>query len=108
MSSEEAAGFLLAKYLMAQGVPVVVYDPTASRDPLIALTGSLSLASSVTECITDADVIVIATPCDEFRQIPVDELARQSTPRILIDCWRILDPKRYARVAEYVPLGIGP
>lgn len=104
---EESQGLLLAQSLVAEGIPVIAYDPAAARNAISALHNRVNLASSMHECVSASDVIVIATPWEEFKRIPIEMLARDGPSKVLVDCWRILDAGRYQGVVEYLPLGIG-
>ncbi len=105
---EEAQGLLLAQSLLAEGVSVAVYDPAGMANAQKVLGGSAVFAGSVEDCLRGADVVVIATPWEEFKSISPESLSRQSTRRVLVDCWRLLDPEAFETVVEFVALGIGP
>jgi UDPglucose 6-dehydrogenase len=105
---EASPGLLLAQALVSAGLSVVAYDPAANANAQRAFGGTLTTADSVEACIALADVLVITTPWDEFRRLTPADVARPGAPRLIIDCWRILDRTRFSAVAEYVPLGIGP
>ncbi len=105
---EESQGLLLAQLLLAEGISVRVYDPAGMENAKKILDRSVVFAGSVEECLQAADVVVIATPWEEFKLLPLRSLSRQSARRVLVDCWRLLDPDTYGPVVEYVPLGVGP
>lgn len=105
---EESQGLLLAQLLLAEGIPVRVYDPAGMENAQKILDRSVVFAGSAEECLQAADVVVIATPWEEFKRLPLGSLSRQSARRVLVDCWRLLDGDTYSSVVEYVPLGIGP
>ena len=96
---------MLAQALNEQCVATVVYDPAALENAWRVLGDRSKHVASVAECVRDSDVVVITTPWDEFKNIPGEALARHSTPRVLVDCWRILDRGNYEHLVEYVPLG---
>ncbi len=104
---EESQGLLLAQALSADGIPVVAYDPAAIENARKAFKGAVALSESVEECVRRSDVIVITTPWEEFRHIPLHVLERHSAPRVLVDCWRFLNAEPYRRVSDYIPLGVG-
>src|SRR5262249_44021171 len=105
--TEASQGLLLAQALMEQGVETVVYDPVALENARKTLHGRVQFAASAAECVQQSDVVVIITPWDEFKHLPPELLVCHSTPRVIVDCWRILEPERYQSVAEYIPLGVG-
>jgi UDPglucose 6-dehydrogenase len=103
---EEAVGIHLARELAERGVPVVAYDPAGNSNAREALGRRVQFADSAKECIAGADVVVVATPWEEFLSLPVEVWVQHSPPRVVIDCWRAL--KRLSGVGgiRYVPLGI--
>ena len=103
---EESQGLLLAQVLLEDGISTVVFDPMAMVNAREVLKPLTTFASSVNDCVSRADVIVIATPWEDFKEIPIVTMMRQSPPRVLIDCWRILERERYETVCTYVPLGL--
>lgn len=105
---EESQGLLLAQSLLAEGISVSVYDPAGMKNAQKVLDSSVVFAGSAKECVRLSDVVVIATPWEEFKRLPLGSLNRQSARRVLVDCWRLLDGDTYSSVVEYVPLGIGP
>ena len=104
---EESQGLLLAQLLLAEGLSVAAYDPAGMENAQRVLDSSAIFAVSAQACIQLADVIVLATPWEEFKSLSPKVLSRHSNRRTLVDCWRVLDPKRYEPVVEYLPLGVG-
>ena len=104
---EESQGLLLAQRLSAEGISVAVYDPEAMKNAEVVLGNSVVFAKSPQECVQRADVVVIATPWNEFKHLPKKGLCRNGSRRVLIECWRLLDPKLYESVVEYIPIGVG-
>lgn len=105
---DEAAGVLLAQHLTSEGIPVIVFDPAAMDNARKILGGSVRFAGSLEECLQDLDVAVITTPWQQFRDLDPELIRQTHAPRVLIDCWRILDPIRFESLTCYVGLGIGP
>lgn len=104
---EESPGLNLARTLSDQGVHVVAFDPAALANARRAVEGSeIEFRDSADELIRASDVIVITTPWKAFATISPADLAREGQPRVLIDCWRMLEPKRFEQVVDYVPLGL--
>lgn len=100
---EESHGFALAQRLLSRGVSIVLYDPAAMENARQVL-GDLPtvFATSMLGCISQAEVIVISTPWDEFKSIALDLFKVRKT---IIDCWRILEKAKFEKVAEYIALG---
>ncbi len=104
---EESQGIALARYFAARGVPVVAYDPAALEGARALLDGTVTFAESAADCARQADLLFIATPWDEFRQLPPSVLEGRARP-VVVDCWKILPPEPFARVANLIVLGQGP
>jgi UDPglucose 6-dehydrogenase len=104
---EEAFGLLLAQELSAANIPVVVYDPSADVARALSQYETVRRANSARECIAQSDVVVLATPWQEFREVPAEQWARHSPPRAVIDCWRVLDHLDGMDGIRYVRLGYG-
>jgi UDPglucose 6-dehydrogenase len=105
---EESAGVALARALADAGADVTAYDPAALETGGRALADTaVRMASSTEEAIADADVVVVATPWEEFRQLGPEAFAREEKPRVVVDCWRALDRAAISTTAEYVALGEG-
>jgi UDPglucose 6-dehydrogenase len=102
---EESQGFLLAQELAERGISTVAYDPAALGATEHVLGNTIRYATSAAGCAQESDVLVITTPWEEFKHIPPHALARRDTPRVVVDCWRILDRQEYEQLVEYVPLG---
>jgi hypothetical protein len=70
------------------------------RDKVVPLT-------SAEECVQAVDALVITTPWPQFKEIPVAAFARAGRRLQVLDCWRMLDRKALAGVADIHYLGIG-
>jgi UDPglucose 6-dehydrogenase len=104
---EEAFGLLLAQELSAANVSVAVYDPSADMARALETCRGVRAASSAEDCIAQAGVVVLATPWQEFREIPAEKWAGRGVPRTVIDCWRVLNHLEGADGVRYVRLGFG-
>jgi UDPglucose 6-dehydrogenase len=104
---EESFGLLLGRELCAAGLPVVVYDPCAESAPALALLGGGRMARSAEDCIEQAEVVVLATPWQQFHEIPADRWVRFARPRTVIDCWRTLTHLDGLDGVHYICLGFG-
>jgi UDPglucose 6-dehydrogenase len=104
---EEAFGLLLAQELAAANLRVVVYDPSADAVRALGAHKNVRCASSARECIEQSGVVVLATPWQEFREVPAEQWARHSPARAVIDCWRVLNHLEGVDGVRYVRLGFG-
>lgn len=105
---EEAAGFLLAKELLARGAAVLAFDPAFGRHSRGPALEKLCFASSALECIQKSDVVILATAWPEFSAITANQWARNSNQtRTVIDCWRAVKFLREEPGIRYLALGLG-
>ncbi len=102
---EEAPGTWLAGELAGRGFSVVAFDPAASGTAAAVLPTSVALAAAPAECVARADLVVVATPWAEFRDIPPAVWARHSQPRVVLDCWRLLPHLAGIDGVQYLPIG---
>jgi UDPglucose 6-dehydrogenase len=103
---DESPALLLAGHLADGGIPVVAYDPAAVQNARDRLGASVSFADSARSCIEEADVVVLATPWPEFAELGPDEFSG-ARARVVLDCWRMLQPGQLGPLVECVPLGRG-
>ncbi|MGH8610854.1 MAG: UDP-glucose dehydrogenase family protein [Gammaproteobacteria bacterium] len=104
---EEAQGVMLAKLLADRGYRVVVFDPLASGNARAVLGARAAIAPSAPAAVRGADVVVISTPCKEFKSLRPEDVSEGPRPRTIIDPWRVLSAETAARVVRYVVLGKG-
>jgi UDPglucose 6-dehydrogenase len=102
---ERAQGLELAQALLADEVPVLIYDPCAADAARAVLTGPVQFTASVGDCVRQADVVVICTPCKEFKALRNEDLMRPQGQVTVIDCWRLLDRSQVSAVCNYLALG---
>jgi hypothetical protein len=67
----------------------------------------VTYCSTARECARLVDVLVICSPCREFKQIDQADLVRSGRTSTVIDCWRILDREEVGDVANYIAIGTG-
>ncbi|MBV9608202.1 MAG: UDP-glucose/GDP-mannose dehydrogenase family protein [Acidobacteria bacterium] len=104
---EEAVGFLLAKELLRRGKKVIAYDPAGQGNTAKVLGESVAFASKPEECVRQSDVVVLATPWQEFSAIALTQWGRPGNPRVVVDCWRVLKQVAGQEGVRYVGLGMG-
>jgi UDPglucose 6-dehydrogenase len=104
---EESQGMALAKHLLQSGARVVVYDPEAMDGAKEQLQGRVSFAASPADCARQSDVLAITTPWPEFRNLTPQDLKRDGSKRVVLDCWRVLARDRFEGVVDYLTLGYG-
>ncbi len=112
---EESFGLLLAQELASANLPIVVFDPSADLSRAFAAQKSVRIATSAEDCIVQCGVVVLATPWQEFRELPISAWVQpfrsapslHGAPRVVIDCWRALPHLVDSPGVQYVRLGFG-
>ena len=104
---EESQGVFIAQRLSELGHIVAVADSHALDNAMMILGERVIAFSDPASAIAFADVVVVANPTQEYAALTADIFARESRPRIVVDCWRILSPE-IAKVAVVRHLGRGP
>jgi UDPglucose 6-dehydrogenase len=102
---ERSQGLELAQALLADQVSVLIYDPCAAESARAVLSGPVQFTASLADCVRQADVLVICTPCKEFKGIDNKDLTRTQGKATVLDCWRLLDRARVSQVCNYLAIG---
>jgi UDPglucose 6-dehydrogenase len=104
---DDSQGILLVRALVEEGISVDVFDPAALKNARRFLGETVCFSASAEECIERADIVILTTPWDQFKQLDMSRFARNSPPRIVIDCWRTLKHLQNRDGILYVCLGSG-
>src|SRR4029077_16453100 len=110
---EESFGLLLALDLASANLPIVVFDPSADLARALGSQKFVRIATSAEDCIVQSSVVVLATPWQEFRDLPISVWIEpfrsvpsfHSAPRVVIDCWRALPHLEGRQNVLYIRLG---
>ncbi|RYE44163.1 MAG: UDP-glucose/GDP-mannose dehydrogenase family protein [Hyphomicrobiales bacterium] len=95
----------VAGQIQLQGAAVTVYDPKAVNNSR-ALFPTLGYSSSALEACDGADVVLVLTEWQEFKELRPSDLEGVVRNRVLIDGRNCLDPKDW-RGAGWVYRGLG-
>ena len=66
---------------------VLVHDPAVKDD----LPCFVERKETVNQCINGCDLLIIATPWDEYRNLRISEIKKKMKGRIIIDPYRVVD-----------------
>lgn len=100
---EESAAIKLIEELLGQDVTITVYDPLAEDSARNIFGDTLNYAPSLKECLSSSACWVVTLPYDELKTIDNSYFTRN--PTTIIDCWRTMDPTKFANQVKYVALG---
>jgi UDPglucose 6-dehydrogenase len=93
----ETPAIPIIRDLLAAGAVVRAYDPAAVANARSALRDApVAFASSLDECIADAEAIALVTRWSEFDKLP-NLIAGRAPPPVVVDGRRVLDKTRIAR-----------
>jgi len=105
---ESSPSVALCRRLAEHDVPVTAHDPVAMEAARGMLPPAVEFANTAALCIAGADLVVVTTPWDAYRELPAAAWARDGEPRTVVDCWRCLPHLGDQPGITYVPLGRGP
>jgi UDPglucose 6-dehydrogenase len=105
---DDSPGLMLANRLAAEGLPVTVFDPAAAGEARPVLAAGVAVAPSLAACLEESDVVVVTVPWPAFREIPRLLAAARRRPRVIMDCWRLLDRTDLDGPTELVQIGRAP
>ena len=100
---EESPSIKLIEELLKRDTEVIVYDPLALDNAKVQFGDNILFASSIKDCFHNSSVCIITTQDDEFKKI--DDTLIYHNPTTIIDCWRLLDSKRFSGKVRYVAVG---
>jgi UDPglucose 6-dehydrogenase len=106
--TEESHSILLAKTLVEMGKRVAAYDPLANESARAELPAEVGVCDSLSECLAEADTVLITTPDPCFKTLQAHDLNLKSAPVTVVDFWRLLDPvvRQHPQIC-YVAVGHG-
>lgn len=104
---EESQAVMLARELSQSGVKVVGFDPLACQVHAETLKSCMEIARSAEECISSADLILVATPWKQFKKLESELLKASQSGKTVIDIWRQFAGTALSDQANYQALGVG-
>ncbi|MCM3226623.1 UDP-glucose dehydrogenase family protein [Terribacillus saccharophilus] len=102
----ESASIVLAQKLTDLGANISAFDPIAMDNAKRLLPETVHYASSTKEALQDADVAIIVTEWDEFKDLPLTVFEQQMKQPIVID-GRNCYPLSYVETANIDYYSIG-
>lgn len=103
---EESQGIYLAKALSHAGARVIAYDPLATETARNELAYNALVLGSLTDCLEQAEVVVITTPDPEFKILNFSDFNTRHSSVTVVDFWRILKNELAGKPGiKYIPVG---
>lgn len=104
---EESQGLALAAALSDAGYNVSVTDPEAMSSLPAELPARVIRAESAEAAVKDADVSVIMTAWEAYRELPGSLFGKGTKAQTVIDPWRIIRTEELDPSVRYIRLGKG-
>lgn len=102
----ESPAIKLIRELIKHNVHIIAYDPLATDNAKILFGDQVQYVSSAEQCLNLSSLWVLTQPAPEFK-VAVENCAN-GRPVTVLDCWRILEPKKLTPQVHYVPMGRVP
>lgn len=95
-TTEESQGLGIAQKLADKEIRVFIHDPLRPENLENLLIKEMHWVSELDTAIKNADIIIIANPCEEFKDLLPENFKKGA---IVIDCWKILDEFEFRKEA---------
>ncbi|MDP8233784.1 MAG: nucleotide sugar dehydrogenase [Candidatus Saelkia tenebricola] len=100
---EDSQAIDIVELLINEGYKIIVYDPQSLDLARGVLGDGVKYASSSKQCAKEADVLLITTPWDEFKEIDNTDLKEGAC---ILDCWEIFKGKKLEANIKYLGKGL--
>jgi len=100
----ESPSVKLARALVQRKIPVVVFDPLCLPEVRNLFSDRIQYAESAADCIARSGVCVISNQDRTYKE--AIERFQPSEPKIVLDCWRLLDRSKLHANLHYQALGL--
>lgn len=97
----QASSIRMIESLLPEGVDVVAYDPVANEHVRKIFGDKIEFANSASSAAQNAEVLVIATEWDEFRNFPIENLAQIMKNKVVFDGRNIYSLNKMAEAGFY-------
>jgi UDPglucose 6-dehydrogenase len=102
----ESRAIVLAEKLTEKGAVVKAFDPLAMVRAEKELGSRVAYASNSRECVRGAELAILMTPWEEFKELGQDDYLRLMKKARLLDAARLYDPREFEDM-EYAAVGLG-
>jgi UDP-glucose 6-dehydrogenase len=105
---EESSPVKISRSLLQKGAVVSVYDPGGMENAKKAFCQEKPVyASSIKDCLHDAELCVLATPWDEFKKLTPEYFIQNMKKPCLLDCWRLFSNRpEFTEKLDYFAIGL--
>ncbi len=99
---EDSQAIDIVELLINQGYRIMVYDPQSLDAARGVFGDGVRYANNSQACAEEADILLITTPWDEFREI---DLSVCKKDLVIFDCWGIFRDKNFKINIKYLGEG---
>jgi len=89
--TEDSQALIITQFLVNEGFNISVYDPQAMESARSVLGDRVKYSKNETDCLSGADLAIIAVPWEQFKKINYKDIA-------VLDCWHCLDSRSGANI----------
>jgi len=105
----ESDAIRIAGALLKEKARLSVYDPAGMENARQVLgREGIRYAASAVECLKEADLCVLATPWDEFKNLKAEDFTQNMRKPMVLDCWRALRQPGFCDKLDYFAVGLNP
>jgi UDPglucose 6-dehydrogenase len=102
----EAPAVYLIKDLLQKGFDITAYDPEGMPKTKAVFKNQIHFVNDPYECVENADVLVVVTEWNEFRQIDLQKVKKQMKTPLLVDGRNIYNPEKTKELG-FTYIGVG-
>ncbi len=103
---EESSGIELCNTLINEGYKVTGHDYLAVTNARKILNPKINLTNSLDKALMNSDVVIVTTTDVKYKDLTIDQIAKDRVLTTVIDIWRILPSMMDDPRIKYVPIGI--
>lgn len=102
----EAPAVYLVKDLLEKGFTVTAHDPEGMPKTKALFKDQIKFVDDPYECVKNADILVIVTEWNEFKQIDLEKVKKLLKNPIIVDGRNIYDPEKVKKLGfRYISVG---
>jgi UDPglucose 6-dehydrogenase len=104
----DAPSLIVIKELLAQGAEIATFDPIAvdNAKKLLKAEKNISFVKDSYEAATGADLLIVVTEWNEFRQLDLAKIKKLMKSPNIVDGRNIYEPEQ-AKSLGFTYLGVG-
>jgi len=96
----------IANLLAKEGAIVAAYDPQASSEAKKDLDEAINIKTSAEKAATDADILVVATAWDEFKNMNLATIKNEMKGSVFVDAMNAFGKKNVTEIGfKYIGVG---